>query len=315
MWSTLRQIYVHQSKSCSRFAAESTFGMAFGDTVPECVKHSWLFHIYGIVCAVPQLTLPHVTMVLCEHSLPDPMVEEVTLQCNAMLNCCRQFVLDSTFSPTFIILPFTSHKLANIIGSSWAPYTEYVSIVSIVTVVTTRKHCDCVSTASIDSSQKTSFQFFSSKTPFPFLFVAPIYMRRISGEIRLKSFVEGGTEFSERYEMPGNEIKNPHWVIEIWIWRSLMIVPGWNQRRVLRWWVRCLLLFWGWFRLFFMILFISVSFTIQILYYTNSWLSIPIIQAACGGSYNQNLTYWSTTSTTPCTINICKCQEEVVMAL
>ena len=35
------------------------------------------------------------------------------------------------------------------------------------------------------------------------------------------------------------------------------------------------------------------------------------IQAACGGSYNQNLTYWSTTSTTPCTINICKCQEEV----
>ena len=38
---------------------------------------------------------------------------------------------------------------------------------------------------------------------------------------------------------------------------------------------------------------------------------ILMFQAACGGSYNQNLTYWSTTSTTPCTINICKCQEEV----
>ena len=261
--------------------------------------HSWLFHMWQWYCVNTVFQIPWLRR----------------LQYNAMLNCCRQFVLDSTFSPTFIILPFTSHKLANIIGSSWAPYTEYVSIVSIVTVVTTRKRCDCVSTASIDSSQKTSFQFFSSKTPFPFLFVAPIYMRRISGEIRLKSFVEGGTEFSERYEMPGNEIKNPHWVIEIWIWRSLMIVPGWNQRRVLRWWVRCLLLFWGWFCLFFMIFFFSVSFTIQILYYTISWLFIPIIQAACGGSYNQNLTYWSTTSTTPCTINICKCQEEVVMAL
>ena len=168
MWSTLRQIYVHQSKSCSRFAAESTFGMAFGDTVPECVKHSWLFHIYGIVCAVPQLTLPHVTMVLCEHSRLFQIPWLRRLHYNAMLNCCRQFVLDSTFSPTFIILPFTSHKLANIIGSSWAPYTEYVSIVSIVTVVTTRKHCDCVSTASIDSSQKTSFQFFQARRLSPF---------------------------------------------------------------------------------------------------------------------------------------------------
>ena len=41
------------------------------------------------------------------------------------------------------------------------------------------------------------------------------------------------------------------------------------------------------------------------------YIFILILQAACGGSYNQNLTYWSTTETTPCTINICKCQEEV----
>ena len=34
-------------------------------------------------------------------------------------------------------------------------------------------------------------------------------------------------------------------------------------------------------------------------------------QAACGGTYSQNLTYWSTTSTSPCSINVCKCQEEV----
>ena len=124
--------------------------------------------IYDIVCAVPQLTLPHVTMVLCEHSRLFQIPWLRRLHYNALLNCCRQFVLDSTFSPTFIILPFTSHKLANIIGSSWAPYTEYVSIVSIVTVVTTRKHCDCVSTASIDSSQKTSFHFFQARRLSPF---------------------------------------------------------------------------------------------------------------------------------------------------
>ena len=106
--------------------------------------HSWLFHMWQWYCVNTVFQIPWLRR----------------LHYNAMLNCCRQFVLDSTFSPTFIILPFTSHKLANIIGSSWAPYTEYVSIVSIVTVVTTRKHCDCVSTASIDSSQKTSFQFF-----------------------------------------------------------------------------------------------------------------------------------------------------------
>ena len=33
--------------------------------------------------------------------------------------------------------------------------------------------------------------------------------------------------------------------------------------------------------------------------------------ANCGRSYSQNLTYWTKTTTTPCTINVCKCQSEV----
>ena len=33
--------------------------------------------------------------------------------------------------------------------------------------------------------------------------------------------------------------------------------------------------------------------------------------AECGGTYSQNLTYWQKTSTTPCSINICKCQSDV----
>ena len=33
--------------------------------------------------------------------------------------------------------------------------------------------------------------------------------------------------------------------------------------------------------------------------------------ASCGQSYSQNLTYWTKTSTTPCNINVCKCQSDV----
>ena len=36
--------------------------------------------------------------------------------------------------------------------------------------------------------------------------------------------------------------------------------------------------------------------------------------AECGRTYSQNLTYWTKTSgtaTSPCTINVCKCQAEV----
>ena len=33
--------------------------------------------------------------------------------------------------------------------------------------------------------------------------------------------------------------------------------------------------------------------------------------AECGGTYSENSTYFDTTTTTPCTITICKCQPDI----